>query len=216
MKLEVHGSREDAISRAVSILGLEGSVNLFLSGGSSFDVFRAADDVISDSQASQTSLFQIDERYGMVGHKDSNWNLTDDIRLDRYASIHPILKPHTAPAETAKDYEQSVQDALVDGTNVAILGVGDDAHVAGVKPMPPKRFEVSFSGKQVANYEWEDYSRITLTLEALMKFDRLVVFASGEAKQIVIDSLDQERSVHNSPIHGLINHPDLTIIYSKG
>lgn len=218
MQIQTFESRSDAVEAAVDALASldEGPAHLFISGGSSFEVFVQLDEQLGDQVASQINLYQVDERYGPVGHKDSNWTMMDGIDTERYASVHPVLQDDSLAGPTAENYDVIVSDAIEDDAPaVAILGVGDDHHVSGVKPMPEDEFEALFSDANFVDYEWDDFSRLTTTLEALRQFDRLVVFASGPAKAEVIDTLNLDLPEHQSPIHGLLKHPNITIMYSK-
>ncbi len=204
----------EAAARAI-VADIEGEVNLFLSGGSSFEVFVDVDELLDAAHKQQINLYQVDERYGPVGHTDCNWNLLKQIDASTYKSAHPVLTGEDA-SETAARYSHKVDQTLHSGAfNIAILGVGEDGHVAGVKPMAKSQFDDIFTTNSVVEYQWEDFHRITTTLDTLKQFDHLLIDADGHSKQKVMDRLDVGKSTYESPIHGLLECDNISVFYAE-
>lgn len=178
---------------------------LFISGGSSFAVFEKVDQMLNDEQKQTTRLLLVDERYGAPGHKDSNWNLLADIDTSRYASVYPVLlDEEMSLVETAAEYEEVVQMAFEsDAQTIAILGVGNDRHVAGIKPMDEKIYNKVFVNNYVSGYFGPDFERITLTPAALRQLDLRIAFVAGADKAPAIAGLATDMPEHESPVHAV-------------
>ncbi len=204
---------DDAATRIASAVTIE--TYLFISGGSSFAVFEKVDKLLTTEQKETTSLLLVDERYGAPGHADSNWNLMQTIDTSQYASVYPVLldKDMSLP-ETAARYEEVVQVAFEsDAQTIAILGVGADRHIAGIKPMDEGIFNKVFTNTYVAGYFGPDFERVTITPEALGQLDLRVVFVAGEDKAPAIAGLAVDMPLHDSPVHALKDQHN-TYIYN--
>jgi len=187
---------------------------LFISGGSSFQVFEKLDSILSDDQKSLTRLLLVDERYGSEGHDNSNWNLFKSIDTAKYASIYPVLDDSESIQGCASEYDEVVQMAFEsDSQTVAILGIGSDSHIAGIKPMKKNLFDKTFLDTNVSSYSAADYDRITLTPSALMQLGLRVCFVAGSDKVPVVASLAIDRPIHDSPVH-ILKDLDNTVIYN--
>lgn len=219
MKINEFGTGEEASKTAArSIAGtLTDGGGLFISGGSSFKVFEALDAMLSDSQKEAIDIYQVDERFGPPNHEASNWVLAEDIDMAKYGSASPMLDDSLSVSEVATRYADRVAELVSENrTMVAILGIGDDHHVAGVKPMDKDRYEEVFGDKVVAEYQWSDFHRITMTVDALVNFNAIMVYAEGVAKRAAIDSLNSEEPEYSSPAHGLLKNEHIEIYYAKG
>lgn len=200
------------VAAALSDAAAHGPTNFFLSGGSSFELARAVDAALSLEAKRNVSLFQVDERYGEPGHADANENLVASLDLDVYAGTHLALSGNDLD-QSAKDYNTVVDEALHSGRpSFAILGVGIDRHVAGIKPAEQTEFTKNFAHKMVAGYVGEDFQRITITPEAIKLFDQVFVFISGAEKRAVVDSLSQPRPINESPAHILRQLEEVTVL----
>ncbi len=187
---------------------------LFISGGSSFAVFEKLDSLLTDDQKLVTRLLLVDERYGAEGHANSNWNLLKDIDTTKYAGIYPMLDDYISMQECAQEYDGTVQMAFEsDAQTIAILGIGSDSHIAGIKPMDQNIFEKVFTDKLVASYIGPDFERITMTPSALLQLDLRICFVAGVDKLPVLASLSTELPIYESPVH-ILKDLDNTEIYN--
>lgn len=137
-----------------------------------------------------------DERYGPVGHPDSNW-----LQLQKAgfklpgARLSPVLAGLSLEA-TAAAYSSFLEQALRLATyKLAFLGMGADGHIAGIKPGSP----AVDSHKLAAGYEWEDFTRLTMTPLAIKRADEVVCWAAGSAKRGALESLDDELPLEVEP-----------------
>lgn len=187
---------------------------LFISGGSSFAIFKELDGLLSDDQKAVTRLLLVDERYGKEGHENSNWNLFTSIDTSLYGSVYPVLDDSASMQECTHAYNEIVEMALEsDAQTVALLGVGTDSHIAGIKPMDQLIFEKVFSNEFVVSYTGPDFERITLTPAAIAQLDFRICFVAGEDKMPVIASLATNRLLHESPVH-ILKDLQKTVIYN--
>lgn len=217
MKILVSDDKDAAIKAAAQQIVDTITIDayLFVSGGSSFAVFKAVDKLLSDDQKMTTRLLLVDERYGPPGHKNSNWSLLGNIDTTQYGSVYPtLLDDSMSLAETTAEYEEVVQMAFEsDAQTIAILGVGSDRHIAGIKPMEEKIYNKVFTNTYVAGYFGPDFERITLTPAALQQLDMRVAFVAGADKAQAIAGLAVEMPQHESPVHA-IKDLDNTFIYN--
>lgn len=137
---------------------------------------------------SNLTLLLMDERYGPIGHPDSNWQALQDAGfVPGQATALQVLQPHLDAAETARHFEADAQE-LLNGAAVVIgqIGIGADGHIAGILPDSAAAREES---ALVCAYESEPYSRITMTFPALRRIDAAYVFAFGETKRKALEQL---------------------------
>ena len=211
--------------RIVSALNNDKKVLWLLSGGSNIDisvkVMSAVRDLMNESDKkkvlSNLTVSLVDERYGVLGHKDSNWKQLEDAGFD-FTSIKaiPILAGNSrnqasSLKETAGVYQSSIKKAF-DSSDLIIaqIGIGSDGHIAGILPDSPALESSGF----VCAYESRPYTRITLTPAALKAVDTAFVFAFGKNKKDAIENMgDPLVSLSRSPCV-LLNEINEVTIYS--
>lgn len=158
---------------------------LFLiSGGSNTDL--AAEILEQISANTNLSLGLIDERYGEIGHDNSNWQKLIEAGVDLSGfTLCPVLTGEDF-AETAETYNEKISEQM-NGSEVTIglFGIGEDGHSAGILP----NSSVINSEKLVDYYEGPDFKRITLTLNAIKKINYVYVSAFGENKWAAISKI---------------------------
>lgn len=134
-----------------------------------------------------------DERYGPVGHKDSNWQQLADAGFNFHkARTIPILVGKGLEA-TVQEYGSKISEAFAavgasKGTVIALFGIGADGHIAGILPGSPAVDDP----RLVCGYEAGQFVRITLTPAALDKIDVAYAFASGPQKEAALAKLVRE------------------------
>lgn len=155
------------------------------------------------------SIFLTDERYGPIGHSNSNWSHLEKngFKLSGTRLI-PTLVNRTLD-ETVQLYEKTVGPFLSDSSvyKLAMAGIGADGHTFGIKPKSP----AVFSKELVSGYRGDDFVRITLTPNAIKMMDEIVVYATGQEKQPVLDDLDNNISIVRQPAQALKQVKNLTI-----
>lgn len=182
-----------------------------LSGGSNVLIAAAVMTGIPQGLVSGLTLMLLDERYGPVGHTDSNWQaLHDGGFLPGEAHVLPVLQEGLDAAATAKQFDARAHEVL-EGAALVIgqIGIGADGHVAGILPNSPAAHENS---ALVCAYESDPYSRITMTFPALRRLDAAYVFAFGDSKQQALMQLrEQNRPLGEQPAQVLKEIPEVYI-----
>lgn len=164
---------------------LKGAVIWLLSGGSSIPVEAAASRKLSGNLSNLTVTLA-DERFGPLGHPDSNWLQLKKAGFKAAgAKLQPVLSGANFE-DTISRYNRILNEALVsNGYKIGVLGVGPDNHIAGIKPRSPAAAAQSLA----IGYKWEDYARLTMTFAAIEKLDCAIVYMVGEAKRQAIENL---------------------------
>jgi 6-phosphogluconolactonase/glucosamine-6-phosphate isomerase/deaminase len=129
----------------------------------------------------------IDERYGVPGHKDSNHQkLIDGDFPHEQLKLAPVLLADKTIEEMASVYETHIRELFKNSdVIIAQLGIGADGHTAGVLP----HSAAVESKKFVEFYRGPDFTRLTLTLEALKNIGSAFVFAYGDNKHVALSAL---------------------------
>lgn len=133
------------------------------------------------------SILLVDERYGSVGHAESNdFKLTTAGFDQKSATRLMILKNNTSFDATRDYYDEIARTAFTDADIViAQLGIGPDGHIAGILPHSPATASADF----VAAYVAGNYQRLTLTHHALKRIAAGYVLAYGEDKLEALEQL---------------------------
>jgi 6-phosphogluconolactonase/glucosamine-6-phosphate isomerase/deaminase len=193
---------ERLLSTINSALNADKSVVWLLSGGSAIGVAVTVAKQLTDSEHRKNlRILQIDERYGPVGHPDSNWKQTLDAGFScEGAQCHPILQGLSLP-ETLSSYTETLQDALNNcQLRVGLLGIGPDGHTAGMLPNSSAANETT---QLTATYRGPDYMRITMTTPAIARLDYAIAFASGESKRSTLEKLQKEVPIPTQPAQAI-------------
>ncbi len=192
-------------------------------GGSNITSAVAAMDIIlnevNDKDLKNLTVGQTDERYGPVGHEDSNWKQLADsgFPFEEVQSV-PILIDRPL-RETVEAYESKIgalMGAVADddegrgGLIIAQFGIGSDSHIAGILPRSPAVTDRHL----VCGYVAEPYTRITLTPVALARVQVAYAFAFGESKATAIRRLkNEELTLEEQPCQLLKTLPE-AFLYS--
>lgn len=190
----------DLTKRLIDELSSGKRVLWLLSGGSNIISSVKIMEHITTSLSKNLTVGLIDERFGPVGHDDSNWHqLALNGFIPKKATAMPVLVNNDCSLEeTAVDYEHRLRFALSSHDIViAQLGIGNDGHIAGILPGSPAATEQT---KLVVSFQSETYARITTTPAAFSKFDLAYALAFGEGKRKAVQSLEAEDlSVEEQP-----------------
>jgi 6-phosphogluconolactonase/glucosamine-6-phosphate isomerase/deaminase len=132
-----------------------------------------------------------DERYGPVGHADSNWQQLIDAGFDfTLVKYTPILNENNLGLKgTVIDFGKRYRD-LKAWADIIIgqFGIGTDGHTAGVLPGT-----VGVKDQATAcGYQSDKFTRITLTLKTIRNINIDYTFAFGENKKEIVKKLKME------------------------
>jgi 6-phosphogluconolactonase/glucosamine-6-phosphate isomerase/deaminase len=163
----------------------------FISGGSNIKV---AVQVMHKLLGHEDKLIVTpsDERYGPLGHKDSNWQQLLEAGFEPCkATVYPVLQEGLSLQATARMFELTLHDCFVQAdTVVALLGMGSDGHASGILPQSPA---TKATDALVVGYETRQYDRITTTFTALKQIDTAFCLAYGADKKPALLNLRDKK-----------------------
>lgn len=179
-----------------------------VSGGSAISVAVEVAVRLKGAPLDGLTVSLIDERYGPVGHADSNWQqLYEAGFLLEGAALVPVLSGNQLD-ETTEAFQQFLTTQLESAHyTIGLFGIGPDGHTAGILPGSSA---VAASGF-VHAYEGGGYQRITTTLPFLKQLDEAVVYAIGGAKREALDQLQRDIAFDVQPAQILKQIKKLTI-----
>lgn len=180
-------------------------------GGSNIPLSVAVMNMLPKDYLNGLSITLTDERYGPVGHKDSNWQQLIDAGF-AFGDVKtlPILAGLSVD-QTIKQRSKEVE-ALFNSSNCIIgqFGIGTDGHIAGVLPQTIG----TLSSDVLVSYDSESYLRISLTLAMIKKINVAYAFAFGESKKDALTRLQNDNlSIDIQPAQILKSVPE-SYVYS--
>jgi 6-phosphogluconolactonase/glucosamine-6-phosphate isomerase/deaminase len=205
---EIHSTNDAANFLAQTIikhLQNEKRVLWLVPGGSAITLAVEAAKIISERPHANLSVTLTDERYGPVGHKDSNWQqLFDQGFCLPSARLFPVLQGESIEM-TSTNFGNIInrEFALADYT-IGLFGIGADGHTAGIMP---KEGEVVFAQGPTCSYKTSAFERVTITTKVILELNEAVLYAEGEAKRQIVASLEKELGVFQEPAQVLKKVP---------
>jgi 6-phosphogluconolactonase/glucosamine-6-phosphate isomerase/deaminase len=195
-------------------LHLDNSEKVFwlVAGGSSIPIAVETSKLLANSMLDNLSVSLTDERYGPIGHKDSNWQQLLEAGLFlKGAELIPVLEGENLD-DTTLSYAGKLASQLKDcDFSVGLFGIGTDGHTAGILPGSP-----AIEAKTLTVwYDGIDYKRVTTTPQTITKLDEAVVYAVGKGKWPVLDKLDKDLSLDIMPAQLLKRVRKLTIFNDR-
>ena len=156
-------------------------------------------------------IFFCDERCVAPAHADSNFRMASETLLDLVpllpTNIHR-MRGEIDPEAAATEYGQLLKARFGDGgLDLAILGMGEDGHIASLFPGSKALEEQDH--RCVANYVEKLHNwRLTLTAPFLNRSQEILVLVTGAAKAATVrEVLEGERDPKQWPIQ-LIDPPE--------
>jgi 6-phosphogluconolactonase len=138
----------------------------------------------------------VDERFVAPGDEDSNERLVRDHLLVNQASQAEFTGLVTDPDNILNCVDRANQATRP--VNLAILGMGDDGHTASLFPGAPQLAD-ALSHDQTHRYvritpPAAPHKRISMTLEALLHTEQLILTISGPHKRRIYEQAAQKRT----------------------
>ncbi len=178
-------------AKIIDFLSKENKVLWLIPGGSNIPIAAEAMKTIREKTSSELldnlTVALTDERYGPVGHPDSNWKQLQDTGIDLSGVKSFSILGNSSLAETVSHYGETIQKILpsVD-VIVGQFGMGADGHIAGILPHSPAVSETSLP---TAGYESTPFTRVTLTFPVLRQIDVAYMFVANATKKDAIERL---------------------------
>lgn len=183
---------------------------IYLSGGKTPKKLYAA--FAQEEIFSPGAVGVVDERYGEPFHAKSNELMFKETELLRYLQIrgipfYPMLQAHIAREQVAQLYDEQVRSLhALFPQSVALLGIGTDAHTAGIAPNTASFKNPVFSQEQKHAFvsSFTDPKRfygqrVTMTFLGLAMIDVLVLLVFGDDKKEALDAMFREGSEEEIP-----------------
>lgn len=186
----------------------DGSKVLWLvPGGSAIAVAVKVAQGLQNSDLTNLTVTLTDERYGPVGHEDSNWHQLHHAGFHLPgATMVPVLHGHSVQ-ETTTEFARHLQEYCQGAAYcVGFFGLGPDGHTAGILPASPAVTADEWACSYQANF-----LRVTMTPPAIAALDEAVVYAMGEAKRRPLEQLQQDLPTSQQPAQALKKVPKLII-----
>lgn len=192
-------------------LGLHKRVLWFVTGGSSIAVATLASKILSGyhKENPHLTIMLTDERYGPLGHPDSNWRQLEDGGFSLpWAKSVPILTGDDRNTTNQK-FNTALKEELHNAEyRIGLFGIGADGHTAGILPGSPA---VDAPGWSFA-YSAGAFERITITPKTIVELDEVVAFVQGKEKWKVMEDLKKNNlDIHKQPAQILKKVPLLKI-----
>ena len=196
-------SHEDASLRLQELIGKfiqdNEKFSLGLSGGSTPRFFYQ-NFANTYQENSDISLWTIDDRHVPISDEISNQRMINEIFSKTKMKILE-LQFNENPNMSADEYSKLVL-SNIQNFNSAILGVGDDGHIASLFPNTTamNNKSIGFVANEVnIKTKW----RVTSTFHLLGKIEKIYVLATGESKRNILKSVNGENDL---PINLLKNY----------
>ena len=151
-------------------------------------------------------LWTVDDRHVDINDENSNQKMINSIFINSKLNIIEYTY-HKNPHHSAEKYTTEVLNK-VDKFNAAILGVGEDGHIASLFP---NTTALDADEKGFVENEVNILSRwrITSTYELLKDVENLYLLVTGENKKEIIKEIGKE---NNLPVNKLIRSRKKTIL----
>lgn len=164
-----------------------------------------------EEQLQSGAVGQIDERFGMPMHENSNQKMIGETGLLRYLQMrdipfHPILKGRDRNM-TAEEYDSVLRDLFsVYQRSIGLLGIGADGHTAGIPANSKIWKEFSLAQKEKTEYvlEYDDHGalyneRVTMSFLGLSMLDLLIVMVFGNDKKEALQQMMTKGGEDDTP-----------------
>lgn len=209
---------QDVLSEALSKHGV---ATLLVSGGTTpAPLYEALSKTELNWKKIKIAL--VDERWVDNDHSASNEALVKRSLLINNAKAAEFIGMKTSAiiasagqAETEANYRRLPQPF-----SLAIVGMGPDGHTASLFPhakgleqaldLDNENLTAAITATQ-SEVTGPNTERLTLTLSALMKTDRLVILFTGEDKLTVFNAAQKPGSIADMPIRGLLHQEQVPV-----
>ncbi len=182
-----------------------------VTGGSAITIESETSALLQKVDLSNLTVALMDERFGPVGHPDSNWKQLIQAGFDLPgAEMIPILQGEDREISTKKFADVLTANFMLSDYSLGQFGMGPDGHTAGILPDSPyiKTDELAISyadseaTKQLTPGVYRDKDRITMTVTAIARLDEAIVTAFGKDPEL-FDRLEHKIPIEKMPAQAL-------------
>ncbi|MGZ4958352.1 MAG: 6-phosphogluconolactonase [Methylomonas sp.] len=209
---------QDLLSESLS---KNGTATLLVSGGSTpAPLYEALSKF--DLAWKKIKVALVDERWVDQEHAASNEALIKRTLLINNAKAATFTGMKTGAKRAAEGQAETEAKyrVLPQPFTVAIVGMGNDGHTASLFPhaeglrealnIDNDQLTAAITAQQ-SPVTGPNTERLTLTLSALLKCDRLIILLTGEDKLAVFDQAMKPGSVEDMPIRALLNQEEVPV-----
>lgn len=196
-------------STLIANLQADKSVLWLVPGGSAMKVATKVLAELEDVDTSKLCVTLTDERYGRPNHPDENWMQLEQLGFN-VATINAYRVLRGEDIETtAQDFADKLAQLFATyDYKIGLFGIGGDGHTAGIKP----HTAAATSDEYAAQFEGEDFARITMTPKAIGQLDEAVAYAHGTEKHPVLSQLlHEDVDIYDQPAQALKTVPKVTL-----
>lgn len=182
----------------------------FVSGGSAVEFAVTLREYIQTSKQADLHICLVDERFGAVGHSQSNFQKLLDAGFNTTdCKMYPILFEDLDAQSSANKYAELIESLLSpEAYSFGLFGIGIDGHTAGLLPFNPLMDGETLYGI----YRAKDFTRITATPKLIPKLSEAILFARGEDKKQALELMLEEGSIDKIPARILRGVKSLTVV----
>ena len=188
------------------------AVTWFVSGGSNIGLQTETIRLLADSTyLERLQIMLIDERFGTVGHADSNWQQlrAAGFMIDGPNYSSPFTEAEQSLEQAVSRYEAILADTVESNRYLyAQLGMGSDGHVSGILPHSVAAYSTETF---VTGYEAGPYQRLTTTFDFLRRLHEVSLVAYGQDKWPQLNRLEQAINIVEQPVQVLKDIPRVTL-----
>ena len=157
-----------------------------------------------------------DERCVPPGDPASNFGMAERLLFDRATpkSVHR-MRGEDPPDHGADQYHSEISPLATTGVDVALLGMGADAHICA---MFPGSVALDETDKLCVAVDRPDGMKgLTLTPPAVLSARMIVLIVTGEGKAATVKRvIAGNDSVQSAPARMLAGHPNVTFLLDEG
>lgn len=168
-----------------------------VTGGTAISAEVAVGRKLGDKALKNLLVTLTDERYGEVGHPNSNWQQLQDAGFKLPgARLEPVLIGKDIQ-ESTQHFEEVVKEGLEHyDYSIGFFGIGADGHTSGILPG-----SIGLTSPDlVVSYAAPDYGqRITTTANAILDLDEAVASVMGDNKKQPLDNLRKDLPEDEQP-----------------
>ena len=126
-------------ARLVRELSLKKKVLWLMPGGSNIEIAVEIMQKIPAEPSRNLTIGLTDERFGKIGHQDSNYEQYKIAGFDaKFAKFVPVLDGSRSFGDNVKNYEPIFREMLAQNDFcLGFFGMGPDGHAAGILPGSP-------------------------------------------------------------------------------
>jgi 6-phosphogluconolactonase len=185
-----------------------GPLSCAIAGGPTALIYLAA---LREAQVdwSRVAFFMMDERAGLSeageSHADVARRMLSPVRDGRGARLFAIRASEPDLDVAAAEYDHVLGRELHDEPlDLAIMGVGEDGHIAGLFAGHPALEELT---RVIAIHDAPrpPYRRLTMTMSFLISTAEIWIVALGERKRAIVQAA-AIRAAGNTPLDMLLRH----------